>query len=42
MRVPDEAASGKVKVRVSCPSWMGGVVAPATFEVPVIDAEAKK
>ena len=37
VRVPDEAGNGKAKVTVSFPEWKEGKVAPATFEVPVVD-----
>ena len=41
MRVPAEAGKGKAKVKLSFDSWQEGKVAPATFEVPVVDAEKK-
>jgi hypothetical protein len=46
VRVPEEAGVGKARVRLSFPDWKEGHVAPATFEVPVVDrgskAEARK
>jgi hypothetical protein len=38
VRVPEEAGNGKAKVRLSFPGWKEAKVAPATFEVPVVDA----
>jgi hypothetical protein len=42
VRVPDEAGSGKAKVTLSFADWKEGKVAPATFEVPIVEAGAKK
>jgi hypothetical protein len=42
VRVPDEAGNGKAKVTVSFAGWRKGEVAPATFEVPIVEAGAKK
>ena len=42
MRVPAEAGKGKAKVVVSFESWKEGKVAPATFEVPVVEADEKR
>ncbi len=41
MRVPDEASTGKAKVTLSFPDWKEGNVAPAQFEVPIIEPEAE-
>lgn len=41
MRVPSEAGKGKAKVTLSFPDWKDGRVAPATYEVPVVDPEPK-
>ena len=38
VRVPAEAGKGRAKVVVSFPSWVKGRIAPATFEVPTIEA----
>jgi hypothetical protein len=35
--VPSEA--GKAKITLSFPDWREGKVAPATFEVPIVDAK---
>jgi hypothetical protein len=40
--VPDEAGNGKAKVTLSFPDWREGEVAPATFEVPIVEADARK
>jgi hypothetical protein len=42
VRAPDEAGNGKAKVTLSFPKWLEGLVAPATFEVPIVEAAAKK
>jgi hypothetical protein len=42
VRVPAEAGKGNAKVVVSFESWKEGQVAPATFEVPVVDAVEKR
>jgi hypothetical protein len=42
VRVPDEASNGTAKVTLSFPDWKTGKVAPAYFEIPVIDPEPKK
>jgi hypothetical protein len=42
VRVPDEAGDGQAKVTVSFADWKEGVVAPATFEVPAGERDAKK
>lgn len=41
VRVPEEAASGKAKITVSFPDWGKDHVAPATFEIPVLEPEPK-
>jgi hypothetical protein len=41
VRAPAEFVGGKVKVTLSFPAWKEGKVAPATFEVPVVDPEPK-
>jgi hypothetical protein len=41
VRVPNEA-SGTAKVTLSFPDWKAGKVAPAHFEIPVIDPEPTK
>jgi hypothetical protein len=41
VRVPSEAGKGKAKVTLSFPDWKDAEVAPATYEVPVIDPEPK-
>ena len=40
--MPKEAGTGKAKVTLSFPDWKEGHVAPATFEVLVLNADAKK
>jgi hypothetical protein len=40
--VPDEAGLGMAKVTVTFPDWKKGRVAPATVEIPVVDAKPKK
>jgi hypothetical protein len=42
VRVPAEAGKGKAKVTVSFPGWEQGRVAPAAFEVPVVEADEKR
>jgi hypothetical protein len=39
VRVPGEAGKGKAKVVVSFPDWKKGKVTPATFEVPIVEAD---
>jgi hypothetical protein len=41
VRVPKEAGKDSAKVRLSFDAWKEGKVVPATFEVPVVDSEAK-
>jgi hypothetical protein len=41
VRVPEEAGKGKARVTLSFADWKEGHVAPATFEVPVVDSEPK-
>jgi hypothetical protein len=41
VRVPEEAGLGKAKITLSFPDWKEGRVAPATYEVTVVDAEPK-
>ncbi len=41
MRVPDQAGKGKAKITLSFPDWNEGNVAPAQFEVPIIEPEAE-
>jgi hypothetical protein len=38
VRVPPEAGKGKAKVTLSFPDWKEAKIAPATFEVPVVDS----
>jgi hypothetical protein len=42
IQVPEAAGKGKAKVRLSFDAWKEGKVAPATFEVAVVDAEKEK
>jgi hypothetical protein len=42
VRVPKEAGLGKAKVRLSFDAWKGGLVAPATFEIPIEKPLEKK
>ena len=42
MPVPKEAASDKAKVTLSFPDWKDGKIAPATFEVPVVDVSLEE
>jgi hypothetical protein len=42
VRVPDEADKGNAKVTLSFPDWKEGNVAPAMFEVPIVEPEPKK
>jgi len=42
VRVPDEAGLGVAKLTMSFDDWKEGKVAPATVEMQVVDAEAKK
>jgi hypothetical protein len=37
VRVPADAGKGKAKVTVSFPAWKEGKVAPATFELPILE-----
>jgi hypothetical protein len=39
VRVPSEAGKGKAKVTLSFRDWKDSPVAPATYEVPVVDPE---
>jgi len=39
--VPKEVGKGNAKVTLSFDAWKEGKVAPATFEVPVVDEEKK-
>lgn len=41
-RVPEAAGTGKAKVTLSFDAWKEGKVAPATFEVPVVDEGPKE
>ncbi|HEV3256238.1 MAG TPA: hypothetical protein VG013_05105 [Gemmataceae bacterium] len=41
MRVAKEAGKGNAKVTLSFDAWKDGKVAPATFEVPVVDEGPK-
>lgn len=41
MRVPEEAGLGVAKVRLSFDAWKAGHVAPATLEVPIVEAKPK-
>jgi len=41
VRVPAEAGEGKAKVTLSFPDWKEGKVAPATFEIPVVEPAKK-
>ena len=41
MRVPKDAGKGKARVTLSFGAWKEGKVAPATFEVPIVDEEPK-
>jgi hypothetical protein len=42
VRVPEEAGSGKAKVTYSFDGWKEGKVAPATIEIPIVDAPVGK
>jgi hypothetical protein len=42
VRVPKEAGQGKAKVRLSFGDWKEGRVAPAGFEVSVVDPEPQE
>jgi hypothetical protein len=42
VRVPAEAGLGSVKVTLSFPDWKEGPVAPATFEVRMVEGPVKK
>jgi hypothetical protein len=37
VRVPSEAGKGKAKVTLSYPAWKHGEIAPATFELLIVD-----
>jgi hypothetical protein len=39
VRVPSEAGNGKAKITLTFPDWKESKVAPATFEVPIVDAK---
>jgi hypothetical protein len=39
VRVPDEAVKGNAKVTLSFSDWKEGKVAPARFEIPIIEPE---
>jgi hypothetical protein len=41
VRVPEEVGVGKAKVRLSFPDWKEGQVAPAVFEVAVVEPSRK-
>jgi hypothetical protein len=38
IHIPEEAGLGKAKIRLTIPSWKGGVVQPAAVEIPVVAA----
>ena len=40
MRVPEGAGKGKAKATLSFPDWKEGKVAPATFELPILEPES--
>jgi hypothetical protein len=42
VRVPAEAAIGKVKVTLSFPDWKEGNVVPVTFDVAIEEAAPAK
>jgi hypothetical protein len=42
VRVPDEAISGKAKIVVSFPDSQKLRIAPATFEVPIVESRPMK
>jgi hypothetical protein len=37
--VPSEAGNGKAKITLSIPDWKESKIAPATFDVPIVDAK---
>jgi sulfatase modifying factor 1 len=39
VRVPSEVGNGKALVTLSFPDWKDGNVAPATFEVPIVNRD---
>jgi hypothetical protein len=41
VRVPDEAGKAKARVTLSFPDWKNAAIAPATFEVPIVDSPAR-
>jgi hypothetical protein len=41
VRVPEAAGEGKAKVTVSLPAWKDDV-APAAFEVPIVETPEKR
>jgi hypothetical protein len=41
VRVAEPVGEGKVKVSLSFAEWKDGKVAPARFEIPVFDPQAK-
>jgi hypothetical protein len=42
VRVPDGAGKGKAKVTLSFPAWKEGKVAPAIFQVPIVEEDEKR
>jgi hypothetical protein len=38
VRIPPESGKGKAKVTLSFPAWKDAKIAPATFEVPIVDS----
>jgi hypothetical protein len=42
VRVPDEVSLGKALMTMSFDDWKEGHVAPAKFEVPIVEPAAKK
>jgi hypothetical protein len=41
VRVPSEAGPGKAKITLSFPTWKEPTVAPATFEVLIVEPKAE-
>jgi hypothetical protein len=41
VQVPAEAGQGKARVTLSFPDWKEAAIAPATFEVPIVDSPAR-
>jgi hypothetical protein len=37
VRVPEQAATGVAKAKLSFPGWKDGAVEPASFDVTVVD-----